>query len=148
MHTATTNTLSPNSMLDMLMLKFDTSGKIEHVTDQVPAQCEAHGFSLLKAYDFYDILEGKGFPIERKVFVYEICKAKVASLMLAAHPEFSLFMPCKISVYEDRGKTVVSTMNMSMALETIQSETELFDAASAIFKSIQDMMKDLIESHG
>lgn len=110
----------------------------------VGAAAEQYKFSVLHSYDFFEILQTKGFPIERKVHVFEICRAPMASKMLTASPGFATFMPCRIAVYEENGKTVVSTMNMEPLLKTIEGDPELFKEASAMYQSIQSVMSALL----
>jgi len=63
--------------------------------------------------------------------------------MLASHPEFSIFMPCKIALYEDADKTVISSMNMNMMLSAVKSNAELYQKATGIFESLKSLMASL-----
>lgn len=110
----------------------------------VGAASEQNKFSVLHSYDFFEILQTKGFPIERKVHVFEICRAPMASKMLTAFPGFATFMPCRIAVYEENGETVVSTMNMEPLLKMVEGDPELFKEATAMYQSIQSIMKALL----
>lgn len=74
------------------------------------------------------------------MWIYEICVAKTAALMLTSNPNFSIFMPCKLSVYEENGKTIISTMNMGIMLEAVKTDKELYDNATSLFTSIKNMM--------
>jgi len=55
----------------------------------------------------YEIVESKGFHISRNVFIYNTCQAKTACMMHSSNPEFTVFMPCTLSVYEEYGKTAI-----------------------------------------
>jgi len=120
------------------------SKSVGETVSQVSAASEQFKFSVLHSYNFSEILAGKGFPIKREVFVFEICRAPMASKMLAVNPSFAIFMPCRIAVYEENGKTIVSTMNMEPAMESIQHNKELYAEAAAIYQSIQEMMQFLV----
>ena len=56
--------------------------------------------------------------------------------MLTRHPDFSIFMPCKLAIYEDNDKTVISTMNMEMMLKAVSSNQELYSEATTLFNSL------------
>jgi len=135
--------MSPKKMIDMFTLKVEVNQEIENISQQVRAKCEEYGFALLTTYNYHEILENKGFPIKRKVWIYEICKAKTAALMLTGNPNFSIFMPCKLSIYEENGKTIISTMNMGIMLEAVKKDKELYDNAINLFKSLRDMINSL-----
>ncbi|MCF8347195.1 MAG: DUF302 domain-containing protein [Bacteroidales bacterium] len=132
--------MPPKKMIDMFTLKVEANQEIEKISQQVPAKCEEYGFTLLTTYNYHEIVENKGFPIKQKVWIYEICVAKTAALMLTSNPNFSIFMPCKLSVYEENGKTIISTMNMGIMLEAVKTDKELYDNATSLFTSIKNMM--------
>ena len=130
-------------MIRMVMHQTESSLTAEQVAGRVEAACNKYSLALLQTYIYHEIVESKGFPIQRKVFVYNICRAKTASMMLTTNPEFSTFMPCTLAVYEAGDKTVLSTMNMGMMLEAVKSNDELYNQASNLFKTFTQMMDEL-----
>lgn len=135
--------MPPEKMIDMFTYKISSKRSIEKVTEKVPAACERHKFALLQTYVYHDIVAGKGFPIDRKVYIYEICQAKTAAGMLTGFPHFSIFMPCKLAIYENNGETVISTMNMGVVLDAVRSNSELFNDATSLFISLKSLMDKL-----
>jgi len=132
-----------NEMIEMVMHQTKSKLTAEQVAGQVEAACQKYSLALLQTYIYHEIVQSKGFPIQRKVFVYNICQAKTASMMLNTNPEFSTFMPCTLAVYEAGDKTVLSTMNMGMMLEAVKSNQELYNQASNLFKIFCQMMDEL-----
>lgn len=130
-------------MIDMMTLKVESSISIETVAMNVEARCKENNLTILQAYNYNQIVEEKGFPINCKVYVYDICQAKTASMMLTTNPNFSIFMPCTLSLYEENGKTVISTMNMDMMLAAVKSDKSLYAQASGLFNSFKSLMKQL-----
>jgi len=49
------------------------SQRAGQVAGQVKAACNKYSLALLQTYIYHEIVESKGFPIQRKVFVYNIC---------------------------------------------------------------------------
>ena len=131
------------NMMEMVLHQTESKLAAEEIALKVEAACAKNSLALLQTYIYHEIVESKGFPIQRKVFVYNICQAKTAAMMLTTNPEFSTFMPCTLSVYEADNKTVLSTMNMSMMLEVVQSNNELYDQASKLYKTFTCMMDEL-----
>lgn len=130
--------------LDQFTYQLRGTKPLNNAVTGITAACEQFKFSVLHSYDFFEILQTKGFPIERKVHVFEICRAPMASKMLTAFPGFATFMPCRIAVYEENGETVVSTMNMEPLLKMVEGDPELFKEATAMYQSIQSVMKALL----
>lgn len=132
--------MTPEKMIEMFTYAITSNKSIEKVTEKVPAACEEKKFALLQTYVYHEIVESKGFPIKRKVFIYEICQAKTAAGMLTDFPHFSIFMPCKLAVYEDNGQTVISTLNMGDVLNAIRSNQKLFEEANNLFDTLKSLM--------
>ena len=130
-------------MIEMFTLKIESNKSIEEISEKVAIECENHKFALLQTYIYHEIVENKGFPIKRKVYIYEICQAKTASLMLTSNPEFSIFMPCKLAIYENEGKTIISTMNMGIMLNAVKSNKILYKEATTVFDAMNSLMNSL-----
>jgi len=130
-------------MIKMVMHQTESKLTAGQIAAQVETACQKYSLALLQTYVYHEIVEAKGFPIQRKVFVYNICQAKTASMMLTTNPEFSTFMPCTLAVYEAGDKTVLSTMNMGMMLEAVRTNEELYNQASNLFNTFTKMMDEL-----
>ena len=130
-------------MIDMFTYKIFSDKSIDMIAEKVQTECDNYKFALLKTYNYHEIVESKGFPIKRKVFIYDICQAKTASLMLTDFPGFSIFMPCKLAVYEHNGKTIISTMDMSIMLKAVKSNNELYKNAVSLFNNLKSLMDSL-----
>ena len=130
-------------MIEMFSHKISSEQPIVKVIEKVPAACEENKFALLQTYIYHEIVESKGFPINRKVWVYEICQAKTAAAMLTDFPHFSIFMPCKLAIYENNGETIISTMNMGIMLDAIKSKPELFADANTMFRKLKELMESI-----
>jgi len=135
--------IPPEKMIEMFIHKTSSKLPIEQIAERVPAACEQNKFALLHTYVYHEIVESKGFPIKRKVYIYEICQAKTAATMLTDFPHFSIFMPCKLAIYEENGSTVISTMNMEIMLKAVNSNQELYKEASTLFSTLKTLMKSL-----
>ncbi|HLF52916.1 DUF302 domain-containing protein [Flavobacterium sp.] len=134
------NSNAPAQMMEMFTIKQTTPHNPQEIASQMQETCSRYNFSILQRYDFHEIIKSKGFELNREVFVFEICQAKIASKILADNPEFSIFMPCKIAIYEHGGETVIATMNMEMMLKIFENNAELYTEATALFTSLKEMI--------
>jgi len=95
------------------MEKFDytvaTTKTVDEAVATIEAKSKEKGFSVLHIHDVSATLEGKGFRRE-PLKIIEICNAKYASQVLDKDIKISLMLPCPISVYEEKGKTFISTL--------------------------------------
>jgi len=90
----------------------------------------------------------KGFPIERKAFTCKICRASMTSKILTHHPIFSAMMPCRISTFEQEGKTYLVTYDMVPLLESLNNNEELYNEelyneAHTLFNQLLKFMETL-----
>lgn len=139
--------LPSEKMIEMFTYKIISNQLIEQIVQQVPRVCEQFKFSLLQTYIYHEIVENKGFPIKRKVYVFEICQAKTAAAMLTDYPHFSIFMPCKIAIYEENEQVVLSTMNMEIMLNALTSSPEIFKDTTLLFGTLKTMMDSLSNNY-
>lgn len=130
-------------MLKMFTIEFKSKRDIQAIIDDVESACAEYSFALLHHYNYHEVVANKGFSINRKVYIYEVCQAKVASMVLTSNPHFAPFMPCRIAVYEEGDTTIISTQNMQMMIDSIQSQEQLHVEATGLFIALQDMMKKL-----
>lgn len=82
-----------------------TSAKgFDEAVRAVEDETAAHGFRVLHVHDVAATLREKGFARE-PLKIVEICNAGLASRVLGEDVESSAFMPCKVTVYVQDGKT-------------------------------------------
>lgn len=126
-----------------MFIVYESTNSIAILHDTLQNKITDYGFSLLHFYDFYTLLDEKGFPIERKAYTYEVCRASMASKMLSLHPVFSTLMPCRISTYEDNGNIYIATLDMQPMLESIKNNDDLYNDAQSLFNQLLEFMKVL-----
>lgn len=135
--------MTPEKMIEVFTYKIISNQPIEQISERVPTACEQNKFALLQTYVYHEIVESKGFPIKRKVYIYEVCQAKTAAAMLTDYPHFSIFMPCKLAIYEENGSSVISTMNMEIMLKAVSSNQDLYKEATSLFSTLKIVMEQL-----
>jgi uncharacterized protein (DUF302 family) len=127
-----------------MFYELTTKRTLDDVINSLQELAPEAGFSILHQYDFFTILEGKGFPIEAKVWTFELCRASMASKMLQQFPLFSTMMPCRISIYEDAGITHIATMDMMPMIDSIKdNDAVLHKEAKLLYGQLMEMMKTM-----
>ena len=135
--------MSKEKLFEMMTYKVHSKKDISKVVEKVESTCETYKFALLHDYVYHEVVESKGFPIERKVYIYEVCQAKVAALVLTDEPSFAPFMPCRVAVYEEAGQVTISTQNMEIMLDTLKDNTELYRQTNELFGTLKSLMNDI-----
>jgi len=135
--------MNTKSLFQLMTYTVKSEKEIEDITDTVEVLCAEHSLALLHHYVYHKVVKEKGFPIERKVYVYEVCQAKVAALVLTDEPDFAPFMPCRVAIYEKEDHCVISTQNMGMMLDTLKANKELYRQTSTLFETLKTLMNKL-----
>ncbi len=126
------------------MLYTVTTGRnTEDVKNEIESKAKEVGFGLLKEYKFKEILKSKGHPIERDITVYELCNPAAAQAILDIHPEVSVYLPCRVSIYKDGDKTIISTIRLEDILRSFELENEYKAHMQDIFDKLKKLIANL-----
>jgi uncharacterized protein (DUF302 family) len=122
-----------------------TTQPINTIKMQLERRAKEVGFGVLNSYEFQNILESKDFPIAKDITVYELCNPKAAQEALGTIPAISVYLPCRISVYEDAGKTTLVTIGFEDILNAVKGDedfpTHLFETHMInTFKNLKKLM--------
>lgn len=123
-----------------MIYKIETNASIEKIKSEFEAKAKEHQFTLLNSYSFKDILQTKGFPITRDASVFEICNPAGAQQALTKIPEVSAYLPCRISLYEDEGKTIMTTIEFDDMIANIDIDNEMRSHMETLYSNLKKLM--------
>ena len=114
---------------------------LEQVCAGLEVAVPANKFGLLTIHNLKETMAKKGVEFDRECRVFEVCNPHQAKKVLEARMEISTALPCRISVYEEDGKVVLSTMKPSIMLGMFEVP-ELASVAAEVEESIVAIMQD------
>lgn len=123
-----------------MIYKIESTIEKNIIEKELEEKAKAVGFGLLQSYEFKNILESKGFPIERDITVFELCNPAGAQKALTAMPDISVYLPCRISVYEENGKTVLATIGFDDILSSVEVDEIFKGFMNELFVKLQGLM--------
>jgi len=126
-----------------MIYKIQTNTPLQTVKDALADSAKEFGFGVLGSYDFKKILETKGFPIEKEITVFELCNPKGAQEVLGTIPEVSVYLPCRLSIYEEEGKTIISTIDVEHMIDSFEVNDTFKAHMHTIFTNLQKVMQGL-----
>lgn len=118
-----------------------TSKSVDQAVADLQASIARHGFGLLHSYDFRRTLGEKGFALENECRVLEVCNPRQASEVLRADMSLNMVLPCRISVYQDAGQTLVGMVPPTALLALVSDDTAI--AATAL--EVEGVMRAIID---
>lgn len=123
-----------------MIYKINIEWPSETVKAQLEDKAKKVGFAILGSYEFKKILTKKGFPIEKEITVYELCNPAGAQKALNSMPDISVYLPCRLSVYEEDGGTTLATIGIEDMLQNVEVDEAFKSHMSEIFSNIRALM--------
>ncbi len=123
-----------------MVYKIVSDKPIELIKEELSEHAKKSGFGLVGSYDFKQILQLKGHPIDRDITVYELCNPMAAQEALMALPEISVYLPCRISLYEERGKSILATINIEDILNSVDVDSDFKIQMQSVYEYLQKLM--------
>ncbi len=120
----------------------ETRKSVDQAFQDLDASIKQHGFGLLHSYDFKQTLKDKGFELPNECRVLEVCNPKQACEVLHMDMAINMALPCRISIYEEKGKTFIGMIPPSVLLGLISTSTELRELA----QGVEDTTRRIIDA--
>ncbi len=111
--------------------------------EDVQTVAKQHGFGTLHVYDLKETLTSKGFPQSQACFILEVCSPAQANKVLGIDFSLNVALPCRISVYENEGKTRIGMFRPKAMLDLLSDDPALRTIANEVEAS---MVKIIDES--
>lgn len=125
-----------------MLYRKQTRKSVDQVFADIEKASKAHGFGVLHHYDFKQTLESKGFALANECRVMEICNPAQAMEVLSVDMALNMALPCRISIYEDGGKTIVGMIPPTAMLELVSDDPRIEAAA----RQVEDAMEKIIDA--
>jgi len=117
-----------------------TKQDIATIKDELASKAKEIGFGVLNTYAFKKILADKGFPIKKDITVYELCNPPGAQDALSHLAEISVYLPCRLSIYEENGKTTLATIGFEDMLDAVEVDDNFKAHMTIIFENLKRVM--------
>ena len=115
----------------MLYIK-ETHKSVDQAFHDLEASIKQHGFGLLHHYDFKQTLKEKGFDLANECRVLEVCNPKQACEVLHMDMAINMALPCRISIYQEKGKTFIGMIPPATLLGLISQSADLMELAQGV----------------
>jgi uncharacterized protein (DUF302 family) len=114
--------------------------------DQASADLDAavkrHGFGVLHVHDLGATLRGKGIAFDNECRVFEVCNPSQAAKVLASDMRLNMALPCRISVYTDKGRTRIGLIKPVWMLAALSDDPALAQVAAEVEEKTIRMVDD------
>ena len=116
----------------------ETEKSFDQASADLDSAVKRHGFGVLHVHDLGTTLRSKGIDFEEQCKVFEVCNPAQAAKVLSTDMRLNMALPCRISVFTDKGKTKIGLIKPVQMLSALSQEAALVEVAKEVeTKTIQ-----------
>jgi len=102
---------------------------------------EANHFGVMQIHNLKETMAKKGVEFTHACLIFEVCQPQQAKKVLDANMSVSTALPCRISIYEEGGKTILASLEPT-ALLAMFNTPQLKGVAQEVENTIVKIMKE------
>lgn len=124
-----------------MLFKLSTNKSVADVAVALQAAVQANHFGVMQVHNLKETMVKKGVAFERECLIFEVCQPEQAKKVLDQDMSVSTALPCRISIYEENGKTILATLKPTTLLamfHTPQLEGVAQEVEDTIVKIIKE----------
>ena len=91
-----------------------------------------NGFGVLHIHDLGTTLRSKGIAFDEECKVFEVCNPAQAAKVLSTDMRLNMALPCRISVYTEKGKTKIGLIRPVPMLSALSQDAALVQVAKEV----------------
>lgn len=114
--------------------------------DQASADLESavkrHGFGVLHVHDLGTTLRSKGIAFDEQCKVFEVCNPGQAAKVLSTDMRLNMALPCRISVFTEKGKTKMGLIKPVQMLSALSQDAALVQVAKEVEEKTIQMVDE------
>ncbi len=114
----------------------ESTDPIDVVCQRLEAASAENKFGVLGIHNLKEKMKSKGVDFPRECRIFEVCNPHKAKTVLEADMSVSTALPCRISVYEEDGKTKVAMLK-PIALMALFGRDELRPVAEEVERTME-----------
>ena len=124
-----------------MLVKISTNKSVTEAAAALQDAVQANRFGVMQVHNLKETMTKKGVEFEHECLIFEVCQPQQAKKVLDGNMSVSTALPCRISVYEEGGKTILATLKPTTLLAMFNSP-QLKPVAQEVEDTIVKIMKE------
>lgn len=123
-----------------MLIKMQTNKSVSDTAAALQTAVTANHFGVMHVHNLQETMAKKGVEFAHQCLVFEVCNPQQAKRVLDSNMGISTALPCRISVYEEGGRTMLATLKPTVLLamfKTPQLESVAQEVEETIVKIMQ-----------
>ena len=128
-----------------MLVKLSTDKTVTEAAAALQAAVQANHFGVMQVHNLKETMNKKGVEFNSECLIFEVCHPQQAKKVLEQDMSVSTALPCRISIYEEEGKTVLATLKPTTLLAMFnvpQLEIVARDVENTIVKIMKEAASD------
>jgi uncharacterized protein (DUF302 family) len=124
-----------------VLVKFSSDKTVSGAVAALQTAVQANHFGVMHVHNLQETMMKKGVEFAHECLVFEVCQPQQAKKVLNENMSVSTALPCRISIYEEGGKTILATLKPTTLLAMFNTP-ELEAVAQEVEDTIIKIMKE------
>ena len=119
----------------------DTDKSFDQASIELEQAVKRHGFGVLHVHDLAATLRSKGVAFDEQCKIFEVCNPVQASKVLSVDMRLNMALPCRISVFTEKGKTRIGLIKPAQMLSSLSRDAAL----AQISKEVEEQTMQMVD---
>jgi uncharacterized protein (DUF302 family) len=124
-----------------MLVKLSTDKTVSETAAALQAAVSANHFGVMQVHNLKETMAKKGVEFAHECLIFEVCQPQQAKKVLDRNMSVSTALPCRISIYEEGGKTILATLKPTTLLAMFNSP-QLEGVAQEVENAIVKIMNE------
>jgi uncharacterized protein (DUF302 family) len=124
-----------------MLVKLSTKKTVSEAAAAMHAAVQANHFGVMQVHNLKETMTKKGVAFDRECLIFEVCQPQQAKKVLDENMSVSTALPCRISIYEEGGKTMLATLKPTTLLAMFNTP-QLKGVAQEVENTIVKIMNE------
>lgn len=120
----------------------ETGKSFDQASADLEAAVKRNGFGVLHVHDLGTTLRSKGIAFDEECKVFEVCNPGQAAKVLSTDMRLNMALPCRISVFTEKGKTKIGLIKPVQMLSALSQDAALVQVAKEVEEKTIQMVDE------
>ena len=120
----------------------ETDKSFNQASADLESAVKRHGFGVLHVHDLGITLRSKGIEFDEQCKVFEVCNPGQAAKVLSTDMRLNMALPCRISVFTEKGKTKIGLIKPVQMLSALSQDAALVQLAEDVQEKTIQMVDE------
>jgi len=120
----------------------ETDKSVDQAAADLESAVKRLGFGVLHVHDLGAALRSKGVAFDEKCKIFEVCNPGQAAKVLSADMRLNMALPCRISVFTEKGKTKIGLIRPAQMLSALSEDAALVQVAMEVEEKTIQMVDE------